>query len=79
LIKRSILRLFCAGCLMLLGLATIAPDPYGGGNILAFGVLVVGFLWATLELFILTALLLMHTAIADVIDPSRKGDPWKRR
>ena len=77
MIKRTILRLLGAGVLGLLGLGFLAGDT---DNVFAMGMIVVAFLWGTVEMFILSAQLLMYglSGIIHDLDQSQRHDPWNR-
>lgn len=77
MIKRTILRLLSAGGLGLFGLLILAGDT---SNVVAIGMLAVGFVWGTIELFVLSTQLLMCglTGIAHDNDQAQKHDPWNR-
>ncbi len=77
MIRGTILRLFGAGGLCLLGLATFAGGSSSGIGIL---LLAVGFIWGTILLFVLSAQLLEYglSGIVHDINGDQEHDPWNR-
>ena len=77
MITGTILRLFAAGGLCLLGLATLGG---GSGSAIGIGLLAVGFIWGTILLFVLSAQLLEYglSGIVHDINRNQEHDPWNR-
>jgi hypothetical protein len=77
MIRATLLRLVVAWGMALAGAGLMANDL---DNLLGLGLLVVGFIWGTVLLFVLAGQLLVFglSGLLHDIDTTRERDPWNR-